>query len=114
MSGRAATEHGEGPKNNYAEKRRPLREHRAEMRVTHAFNEERGLGAKLQERIAEITGNTYLFLGWCEMDERSDEEESEETLKGLVAEARDEQRFIRAVAGALGLARGELQAPRSP
>lgn len=98
------------PSTEYAEKRRLLREHRAEMRLTQALLQGYGLLGALKDRIIQVTGNTGFYLGHCEMDEGSDAEDPELQAKNRIAEARDEQCFIQAVAGALehGRLRAEL------
>ena len=89
----------------YAKKRRMLREHRAEMRVT-ADNH---LGDELQMRVIEETGNTGFWLGIpSDMDEESDVEDPESDVEdpelaelARRQEKKEKQDFVQAAADLL-------------
>ena len=92
----------------YAKKRRLLRDHRTNMRVMDNLLVDNDLEDELQERIDEETGNTNFWLGQdSDMDEASDAEDPEKTLREEVmklrAEAADRSALIQAVQERLGL-----------
>ena len=90
----------------YAKKRRWLRAHREELRIARDLLVERGLEAELEDRLIAETGNTGFCLAYSEhLDEASDVEDPEATLRvevaGLRAEASDRTSMVQAVEGAL-------------
>ena len=94
----------------YAYKRRMLREHRRNMRVMDELIIDHGLAAELEERLDDNTGNTNFFLGYdSDMDESSDAEDPEATLRDQVEELREEARnkkdFVEAIADHRGVKR---------
>ena len=90
----------------YAKKRRWLRAHREELRIARDLIADHGLEAELENRMLRETGNTGFWLGSDdELDEPSDADDPEETLRvevaGLRAEASDRTSMVQAVEGAL-------------
>ena len=90
----------------YAKKRRWLRAHREELRIARDLIADHGLEAELENRLIRETGNTGFWLGSDdELDEPSDADDPEETLRvevaGLRAEASDRTSMVQAVEGAL-------------
>ena len=90
----------------YARKRRWLRAHREELRIARDLIADHGLEAELENRMRRETGNTGFWLGSDdELDEPSDADDPEETLRvevaGLRAEASDRTSMVQAVEGAL-------------
>ena len=90
----------------YAKKRRNLRHHRINMRVMDDVIAENGLQEELQDRLLEETGNSNFWLGEdSSLDEPSDTEDPEDTLRatvaGLRAQAADQSTMVQAVQGAL-------------
>ena len=91
---------------NYAKKRRLLRDHRINMRVMDAVISENGLQEELEDRLVQETGDTNFWLGQDSfLDEPSDTEDPEDTLRatiaGLRSEAADQNTMVQAVQRAL-------------
>ena len=107
---------------SYAKKRRWLRGHRVELRIARDLLAERGLTEELETRLMVETGSTGYWLDLNEeLDEASDVEDPEATLRvevaDLRAEASDRTSMVQAVAGALQCRARELESrerSRSP
>ena len=90
----------------YAKKRRWLRAHREELRIARDLIADHGLEAELENRLIRETGNTGFWLASDdELDEPSDADDPQETLRvevaGLRAKASDRTSMVQAVEGAL-------------
>ena len=91
---------------SYARKRRLLRDHRACMRAMEELIDQHGLSDELDDLLIERTGNTNFWLGDDSfLDEPSDAEDPEETLRaanaGLRSDAADQSTMVQAVQQAL-------------
>ena len=90
----------------YARKRRLLRDHRANMRIMEQLIDHHDLSEELDDLLIQHTGNTNFWLGDDSfLDEPSDTEDPEETLRaanaGLRSDAADQSTMVQAVPQAL-------------
>ena len=85
---------------SYAKKRRLLRVHRNQMRIMDDLINDYHLEDELEERIEEETGNSGCWLGYESegMDESSDEEDPEKTLR---QDIEDKSQFLEAASSTL-------------
>ena len=86
----------------YANKRRWLRNHRAQMRVVQEVIEQHDLEDEVEDRVVEETGNNCYWLGFdSDMDESSDAEDPEakatEELTAAKQELEDRSALIEAL-----------------
>ena len=83
-----------------------MRDHRANMRVMEELIDQHGLSEELDDLLIEHTGNTNFWLGQDSfLDEPSDTEDPEETLRAanaaLRSAAADQSTMVQAVQQAL-------------
>ena len=59
------------------------------MRITRNYIQDVGLEDAVDDQLVEATGNTGLFLGYCEFDEDSDQEDPEQALREALAKSNE-------------------------
>ena len=75
------------------------------MRFTREYLQDVGHADALDDQLEENTGNTGMFLGYCEFDEDSDQEDPEQALREALAKSNqalaEKYSFVEAAAAIL-------------